>query len=279
MPGEINVPDTINSGQVFLWKRGDGGVWRGVNGEDVLEVDEEAGESSLDEAGRGFFRLDDDYGGILREISRDGAVGRGVRRYGGLRLLRQDPFQSYISFVVSANSGIPSIRTRLERLCARFGRRAETGRGSVRLFPSPGALAGASQAELLGCGLGYRARLVKAAAEHVRGGRIDLGSLRGAGYGAAQGELLGVPGIGRKVADCIMLFSLERLDAFPLDTWILRALDEFYPGGFSTGGRSMTGRRYDVLHGEAVGRFGRYAGYAQQFLFKLIRDQNRMGWL
>jgi len=271
---EVSVSDSINSGQVFLWRR-EGRTWLGVDGEDVLEVGEDG--ASLGERGREFFRLDDDYEGILEDISRDGLVRRGVRRYRGLRLLRQDPFQCYISFIVSSNSSIPNIKTRLERMCRRFGRRAAAGGGALHLFPSPERLARASQAELLGCGLGYRAGFVKAAAAAVFEGRIGLRDLARSGYPQAKAALTAVPGIGGKVADCIMLFSLEKLEAFPLDTWTMRILGRHYPGRFSLGG-SLTERRYGTVHGEIADHFGEYAGYSQQFLFKMMRDQSRRRW-
>ncbi len=276
MPEEINVSDSINSGQVFLWKSGRG-LWHGINGEDVLEICEDG--PPPDGAGREFFRLDDDYEEILRDISRDGQVRRGVRKYRGLRLLRQDPFQCYISFIVSSNSNIPNIRTRLERLCKKFGKRVRIRQDGFHVFPSPRRLAGASQAELLECGLGYRAGFVKAASEKVLEKQIDLEDLGKSGYREARDALTAVPGIGGKVADCIMLFSLEKLDAFPLDTWILRALNTYYSEKFSPGGTSLTAKRYEAIRGEVVGHFGRHCGYSQQFLFKMIRDQSRRRWL
>jgi len=278
MSGEVSVSDSINSGQVFLW-RNENRTWLGVNGEDVLEVGADGGESSLDERCREFFRLDDDYGKILRDISRDGLVRQGVKRYRGLRLLRQDPFQCYISFIVSSNSSIPNIKTRLERLCRRFGKKATVRENALHLFPSPKRLACASQSELLGCGLGYRAGFVKAAAAQVFEGQIGLQELGRSDYPQAKAALTAVPGIGGKVADCIMLFSLEKLEAFPLDTWTLKVLGRHYPEKFSLAGRSLTEKRYETAHSEIVRHFGKYSGYSQQFLFKMIRDQSRRRWL
>ncbi len=276
MPEEIDVSDSVNSGQVFLWKN-ERGIWRGINGGDVLEAGQD--EPSLDERGREFFRLDDDYEGILRDISRDGLIRKSVRRYRGLRLLRQDPFQCYISFIVSSNSNIPNIRTRLERLCKKFGKRVRIRQDGFHVFPSPRRLAGASQAELLECGLGYRAGFVKAASEKVLEKQIDLEDLGKSGYREARDALTAVPGIGGKVADCIMLFSLEKLDAFPLDTWILKALNRHYSERFSLGGKSLTAKRYEAVHDEVVSHFGEYCGYSQQFLFKMMRDQSQRRWM
>ena len=278
MKDRVGVPDSVNSGQVFLWKRS-GRRWFGINGTDVLEVGEDPDWGSVDGKTREFFRLDDAYGRILRDISRDPVVRRCVERYRGLRLLRQDPFQCYISFIVSSNSNIPNIKSRLEMLCSRFGGRAKRGQETLRLFPGPRRLARATIPELRACGLGYRAGFVKGAAEQVSEGRLELEPLKRACYGEAKDRLLEVPGVGGKVADCIMLFSLERMDAFPMDTWILRVLERQYAGRFLVGGKTLTPKRYGRLHEEAREHFGEYAGYAQQFLFKMARDQDRRKWL
>ncbi len=269
----INVSDTINSGQIFLWRR-IGDSWFGIDGGDVLRVD----AVNTSEHGK-FFRLDDDYDAILSDISRDALVRQCVARYDGLRLLRQDPFQCCISFIVSSNSGIPSIKTRLERLCRTFGDDVDAGGERFHLFPSPRKLAAASQAELLGCGLGYRAKFVKSAACTIHEKIVDLEALKKTDYQNAKEQLTGIAGVGDKVADCIMLFSLEKLDAFPLDTWTTRILDGSYADRFSVSEKSLTGKRYDTLHHEIREYFGEYCGYSQQFLFKWMRDRDGGRWL
>jgi N-glycosylase/DNA lyase len=147
------------------------------------------------------------------------------------------------------------------------------------LFPEPKKLAKASNAELSSCGLGYRVPFVKKAAASVADGDIDLDFLRKADYQTARDALLGIFGIGNKVADCIMLFSLDKMESFPLDRWILRSLQNYYPGRFSFDGKTLTDRKYRALHSELVEHFGKYAGYSQQFLFKAIREENQKKWL
>ena len=275
---EVSISNSINSGQVFLWKN-ENQTWFGINGEDILEVNENKNESDLDEKSREFFRLDDDYKKVLKSISKDSHVKQSVEKYQGLRLLRQDPFQCYISFIVSSNSNIPNIKTRLERLCKKFGKKVKVKENTFHLFPTPKKLANSSQSELLECGLGYRAKFVKAASIQVFERQIDLKSLRKSNYQETRTGLTAIPGIGNKVADCIMLFSLEKLDAFPLDTWILKVLNKYYSEKFSIEGKSLTEKKYETTHNEIVKHFGKYSGYSQQFLFKLIRDQNQKKWL
>lgn len=272
----VDVETSINSGQVFLWT-GEGGTWHGINGTDVLRVREDPPDVRSAESGTyDLFRLSDDYSGILERISGDGTVAGAVSRFSGLRLLRQDPFQCMISFIVSANSNIQRIRRSLRLLCSSFGGRLATGGSEFRTFPEPQSLAAARQAQLLACGLGYRAPFVQKAAAMVAGGDIDLGRLRAAGYRTAQDALLQVPGIGSKVADCTMLFSLDKLEAFPLDRWMLRVLARHY--STVTGGGSLTPARYEGVRQGLVERFGPCAGYAQQFLFKMAREDDGKSW-
>ena len=137
------------------------------------------------------------------------------------------------------------------------------------MFPTPLSLARADTAELLHCGLGYRASFVKDVAKDIAEGRLDLAELKKKDYTYSRDVLLREKGIGMKVADCVLLFSLEKLDAFPLDRWIMRSLAEHYPEFRIKG--SLTPNRYQTLREKAVGYFGRYAGYAQQFLFVMQR--------
>jgi len=274
---QINLDQTINSGQVFLWKK-QGDIWYGVDGQNAFAASQ-AKIDSLEKDGLDFFRKGDDLEEIFKEISKDGTIRSAVKKFSGLRLLRQDPFQCYISFIVSSNSSIQNIRSSLYRICEKFGKNTAFHGTKFHLFPEPKRLARASNAELLSCGLGYRAEFVKKAATSVAEGEIDFDFLKKADYQAARDALLGVFGIGNKVADCILLFSLDKMESFPLDRWILRSLQNYYPSKFSFEGKTLTDKKYQTLHSELVGYFGRYAGYSQQFLFKAIRDENQKKWL
>ncbi|MFY9300760.1 MAG: DNA repair protein [Candidatus Nitrosotenuis sp.] len=275
---QINLEHTINSGQVFLWQR-HGNKWYGINGSDVLAVDESGGISTHSGRDWDLFRQGDDYDKIMRDISKDKTIRNAARRYAGLRLMRQDPFQCYITFIVSSNSSIRNIRLTLHRLSKKFGKKVRFEQNEFYLFPEPGRLAGASRAELLSCGLGYRAEFVKGAANAVKEKTIGFGALKKADYRTARESLLGVHGIGNKVADCILLFSLEKLESFPLDRWIVRSLQKYYPSKFSFEGKTLTDKKYQTLHDQLVDYFGPYAGYCQQFLFKMVRDSNDKTWL
>ena len=274
----VNVGDTVNSGQVFLWRR-DGRTWYGIDGRRILRVGPSGNVRWHGGPGTDFFRDGDDIDGIIGSVSRDRVVRGAVGQYPGLRVVRQDPFQCLVSFVVSSNSSIQRIQDGLERICKRFGTRTEAWGKEFFLFPEPEALAGASEDAIRGCGVGYRARFVKEAARMVASGRTDLGRLGKLDYYSAKEEILKIPGVGNKVADCVLLFSLDKLEAFPLDRWVIRILGRHYPGRFRLGTGALTDRQYGIIHEEAVGHFGPYAGYAQQFLFKMEREKMQRKWL
>lgn len=274
---QINLDHTINSGQVFLWQKLDDS-WYGVNGQNVICAGP-TGTRSYRKDRSDFFRAKDDFAKISKEISRDGIIRRGVKKFPGLRLLRQDPFQCYISFITSANSNIQNIRLSLSKIARKFGEKVTFDGMEFHLFPTPDSLAGASRQEIRSCGLGYRTDFVYHAARAVNSGEVDFASLKKTDYHTARSELLKISGIGNKVADCILLFSLEKMDAFPLDRWIIRSLQDYYPERFPFEGKSLTEKKYHLLHDKLVDYFGPYAGYSQQFLFKMIRDSNQKKWL
>ena len=277
---QINVYHSINSGQVFLWEKF-GTRWYGVNGTDVLLVDESNPKKiqSYQKSRYDLFREKDDFDKIIKTISKDKIVKKAIKEFPGLRLLRQDPFQCYISFIVSANSNIQNIRLTLQKLAKKFGDKVTFDKKEFYLFPEPKRIASATKAELLSCGLGYRAPFVKNAATQVVNGGIDFDHLKKSDYHAAKESLLQVYGIGNKVADCILLFSLEKQEAFPLDRWIIRSLQQNYPQRFFFEGKTITDKKYRFLHEQIVQYFGPYAGYCQQFLFKMIRESNQKNWL
>ncbi len=275
----VNIDYSINSGQVFLWEK-NGDTWYGINGNDVLAINENPMQiNSYSQNSIDFFREKDDLQEIILSITKDKVVRKAVKQFPGLRLLRQDPFQCYISFIVSSNSNIQRIKQILYRLCKKFGKKIIFQEKEFYLFPEPENLANASKNDLLNCGLGYRVRAVKEAALNVSNRQIDFDFLKRTNYKNAKDILLQVYGIGNKVADCVLLFSLEKLEAFPLDRWVLRILEKYYTKKFQLEGKSLTEKKYEQIHKQIVNYFGPYAGYSQQFLFKMERELNQKRWL
>ena len=227
----LDLATTLHSGQVFGW-RWEKGWWNGVVGRHLVLLRRRSDgleyRTSLRPAGAlapvlwRFFRLDDDLTAIQEELGRDPLVAEAIARHPGLRLLRQDPWECLTAFICSTHSNIPRIAGIMERLSVTYGR-AVTMRGLTRHGrPGPEALAEAGEMRLRELGLGYRARYLAGSAAKVASGDVDLEALRAAPYAQAQEALRTLPGVGEKVADCVLLFSLDKLEAFPIDRWVRR---------------------------------------------------------
>lgn len=274
----IDVENSINSGQVFLWRKNED-IWYGVNGQDVLRISKAGKIKSYQNIKTDFFRKRDDIGKIIESISKDSVTKKAVKRYLGLRILEQDPFQCLISFVMSSNSNIQKIKNSLEKMSRKFGEKAEFENQEFFLFPRPEIIARLSITEIKSCGVGYRAKFIKEAANMTVLKKINFEHLKRCNYTDAKEEICKIPGVGNKVADCILLFSLNKLESFPLDRWMIRILEKYYSDKFQLETKSITEKQYQILHEKIINHFGPYAGYAQQFLFKMERENYQKKWL
>ncbi len=274
----INLENTINSGQVFLWTK-QKEFWYGINGQDILKINNLGKITSYSNKKYDFFRNIDDIEEIIKSISKDKTTKIAVKKYLGLRLIRQDPFQCFISFIVSSNSNIQKIKSSLEKISIKFGKKIQFDNKEFYMFPEPKKIANATIQEIQNCGVGYRAKFIIDAAKMVESRQIDFDQLKKSNYQNAKETILTVPGIGNKVADCILLFSLDKLEAFPLDRWMIRILKKYYLEKLELETKSITEKQYNILHEKIVKHFGPYAGYAQQFLFKMERENYQKKWL
>ena len=274
----IDIDNSINSGQVFLWEK-QGVDWYGINGQDILKIDKNASIKSIRNSKTDFFRKNDNMQEIIKSISKDKTVKKAVKEYEGLRLFRQDPFQCLISFIISSNSNIQKIKNSLEKITKKFGKKVKIQNKEFFLFPEPEKMAKATIDEIKSCGVGYRAPFIKEAAKMVILKKIDFEYLKKCDYHEAKKNICLVPGIGNKVADCIMLFSLNKLESFPLDTWMIKILEKYYSKEFKIETKTITQKQYELLHEKIVNYFGPYCGYAQQYLFKMEREKNDKKWL
>ena len=275
---KINVENSINSGQVFLWKKNKE-FWYGVNGDDVLKVDENGNTNSYQNYNVDFFRKKDNLDKIIKSISKDKTVKIAVKKFQGLRILRQDPFQCLISFIVSSNSNIPKIKSNMENISKKFGKKIKFQNQEFFLFPNPKKLAKVPINEITSCGVGYRAKFIKDAAKIIDKKEIDFDYLKKCDYQDAKENICQIPGVGNKVADCVLLFSLDKLEAVPLDRWIIRILEKYYSKKFEMNTKTITEKQYNILHKKIVNHFGPFAGYSQQFLFKMEREIYQKKWL
>ena len=274
----INIDNSINSGQVFLWEK-NGNDWYGINGQDILKINKNGIIKSLLNSKTNFFRKNDNMQEIIKSISKDEIVKKSVKQYVGLRIFKQDPFQCMISFIISSNSNIQKIKSSLEKISKKFGTKVKIQNKEFFLFPKPEKLANASIEEIKKCGVGYRAPFIKQASKMIVLKKINFKYLEKCDYQEAKKKICVIPGIGNKVADCILLFSLNKLEAFPLDTWMIKILEKYYSNEFKIETKTITEKQYQVLHEKIVNYFGPYCGYAQQFLFKMEREKYDKKWL
>lgn len=284
---------TLDSGQVFRWeKRGE--WWYGVVSDAVIKLRKEGDSlhcfSSNDKIEASFikryFKLDVDLKAILSTIMKDHHVISAIQRFYGLRLIRQDMWECLISFILATNSNIQAIKRMISNLCNRFGRRIKFEGLDYYTFPGAEALSAASIEELRECGLGYRASYVKVVSERIHFGDFELSELAINDYEHAKKRLMDklfgeklLKGVGPKVADCFLLFSCEKDEAFPIDVWIARAVVHYYPNlideevrlKLERGGIKLTSKEYESISSSLRSYFGKYAGYAQQYLYMLSR--------
>lgn len=213
---------------------------------------------------RHYLALDLDLDRVLAAIDRDPVMGAAIDCCHGLRVVRQPLFECLISYLCATNTNIPAVRHRVEALASRYGEPVADG-GEVRAFPSPGALRSATEADLRACRLGYRARYARSAVATVRtdtAWEVDVPLLS---HDEARDRLMGFPGIGPKAADCVLLYALGHLDAFPIDVWIRRILARHYRPDLGDGPLSPS--LYGAARAFGRDRFGPYAGYAQVYFF------------
>ena len=272
----FNIDFTLRCGQVFRWRK-ESNTWYGVIDDTCTKLTQRQNNLTYSlfpdtEPTRihRYFRFDDNLPAITQSINKDAVIRKALIQLEGLRLIRQDPWECLISFICATFANIPRIRGMVHNLCQRFGQPITWSGYTEYLFPSPQKLASASINQLLACNLGYRAKYVKAAASRILKGEICLSQLRSMSYLEAKQELLRIEGVGQKVADCVLLFSLEHLKAFPVDRWIQRILFTKYPQHLSKqvlNREALTSQVYKELSSFGQSYFGNYAGYAQEYLY------------
>ncbi len=262
---------TLGCGQAFRWRidaAGATGVFRGKPVRLSQTPDGIACVGLTDESAmrhlRHYLALDEPLESIERVLRRDPVLGRALLTTSGLALLHQEPWECLISFIISAFNNIPKIELSLHRLARQFGEQVDEG---VWAFPSPEQLAGASLRDLRQCALGYRGPYVRDVSRRISSGDVDLRAVERAEFPTARRILLTLPGVGEKVADCVLLFAFGKGEAFPVDVWVKRAVERWYFGGRHKSERQI--REF------AHQRFGPLAGYAQQHLFYSIRRRRK----
>lgn len=267
---------TLASGQAFRW-RPVNGAWEGVIGERWIRLRQEQNCIRAETAVpvndwlwlRHYLQLDVNIKEICGTFPADEPMQNSIQFCHGLRLLRQEPWECLASFICSSTKQIVQIQQIIALLCRRFGEplAVPAGHEPVWTFPHYTRLAGVAEAELRECKLGFRAPYLLHSARKLRDGEINLAALHNVTLEEARAHLTHLPGVGLKIADCVLLFAYGFPQAFPVDVWIMKALRQLY---FPKRRVKLPRlRRFSQTH------FGPHSGYAQQYLFHYMRTKGK----
>jgi N-glycosylase/DNA lyase len=277
----FNLDVTLCCGQVFRWDKKDD-WWYGVAGGKVLKVRQVEEELEFTNADwkfvENYFGLNDDLQKIGASIGRDEHIRKALREFWGLRIIRQDPWECLISYICATYKNIPAIRHMLLGLSSRFGEKTVLDGIEFFTFPTPKSLATASVNDLLNCGLGYRTKYVQNTSKRILENDFELENLRQLPYLQAKKQICSLAGVGPKVADCVLLFSLGKTEAFPVDRWVERVILNHYVEKLPfelaqklQRRKGLSNSEYAKLNAFGIEYFGEYAGYAQEYLYHYER--------
>ena len=263
----------FDCGQCFRWNRQKNGNYIGVAFGRVIEVEKKEGdviiynatEEDFEKIWCDYFDMHRDYETIKELLSKDPLLEKAVNFGTGIRILQQDPFEIAISFIISANNRIPMIKKAINTISQKWGSPVEYKGNTYYTFPDINALKNCTLEEIEACGVGFRAKYIKCTIEGVLNNQIDLQYIKALEDDMCHKELQNLSGVGPKVADCIMLFSMEKYSAFPVDVWVKRAMQHFYLAP------DMSLKKIRDFGRE---KFGEFSGFAQQYLFYYARENN-----
>ncbi len=260
---DFDMEKIAQSGQCFRVRHMDDSSWRFITGDNVVYIRDEGdhqfsvscGKKDWEDIWFPYFDLGRNYSGIyVSEREKNGFTRKAMDYSRGLRVLRQDPWETLITFIISQRKNIPAISSAVETLAARYGHRIETGRETLCSFPSPEELSNADEAALRECSLGYRAPYIADAVRRVADGESDLDAISSLNDEDLLTELQKIRGVGKKVANCVALFAYSRTGCVPVDVWISRAINE------------------DCNGESPFPEFGENAGIIQQYVFYYERN-------
>ena len=273
---DFELAHIFECGQCFRWRKISDNKYIGVIKGGVVEIEKTTPKSvrinyescldeteSFEEVIKEYLDLNTDYTKIKKIISKDDLnLKKAIEYGGGIRILNQDPWEMVISFIISAANNIPRISKTIENISKKYGKEIMFKGEKFYLFPTPEELSKASIEDLRALNLGFRDKYVYGATQMVCSGEIDLNVILQMDYLEAKKELKRIAGIGDKVADCILLFSMKKHEAFPVDTWIKKVMAELY-------NESRDIKKIALFAEE---KFGKNAGVAQQYLFYYMRE-------
>ena len=258
----FSARQTFTCGQCFRWQEQPDGSWRGIVRGRAARVWDDGGalcitgtRAQFDALWRSYFDCDTDYASICRSFAVDEFTAAAAEFGAGIRILNQEPWEALCTFLISQCNNIPRITAIVQRLCAGWGEPVSFEGETLHAFPTPEALAGLSPDDLAPLRAGYRAPYLIAAAQAAVSGALSFDALRAMSTEEARRSIMQLRGVGRKVADCFLLFGLHKMDAFPVDTWMKKAA-AYYSGDMK--------RFIDSP----------FAGVYQQYFFYYVREQH-----
>ena len=255
----VNLDITLDCGQAFRWVKNENGAWRGAVRGIETEIEEIDGgllfhsitENEFYGVFYDYFDFGRDYTAILKSFKSDPLLKETAEHYGVIRILNQEPWEALCSFIISSCNNIPRIKSIIEKLCINFGEKIN----NMYSFPSAERIASLDISALDVLRAGYRNEFIMDASRAAAEGRIDFEKIKTLDMDSARNELMTIKGVGKKVADCAMLYGLGFIDSFPVDRHIKRIEEQFYPNGLP-----------ECVKG--------YSGIAQQYMFHFQRTEN-----
>ncbi|MFX0548240.1 DNA-3-methyladenine glycosylase family protein [Hathewaya histolytica] len=269
----FELKDIFDCGQCFRWNRRDDGSYVGVAFGKVIEVQKNQDDviiyntniKDFYDIWEEYFDLKRNYGDIKEELSKDPILAESTAFGKGIRILKQDPFEITLSFIISANNRIPMIKKAINNISKAWGEEIIYKGESYYTFPKLEKLKDATIEELEECRTGFRAKYIKDTVEKIYSGEKNLDYIKGLSDDECHEAMKEFNGIGPKVSDCIILFSMQKYSAFPVDVWVKRAMQHFYVApDVSLPKIRKFGRD----------KFGDLSGFAQQYLFYYARENN-----
>lgn len=266
---DFDLKQTLECGQIFRFHEKNDGYNVIAHGkvlyihqkEDILSL--ECTEEQYENIWKEFFDIERNYEEIKNIISlNDKIMEEAISFAPGIRLIIQDPYECLIHFIISANNRIPQIKAVIENLSNSLGEKLES---NIFNFPSAKKIHEAALEEIISCKPGFRAKYIKDAAKKICEENLDVYKVKKMPYLEARSELMKINGVGVKVADCALLFSMQKYESFPTDVWVKRIMEEFYFGGEET-------KIQDILN-FAKEKWGNKAGFAQQYLFYYAKEK------
>lgn len=271
----FNLKYTLECGQCFRWNKIDEEYYIGVIKDRVIKIKQKGNKlyvssdnmNNLENVIYEYFDFNTNYINIEERISKiDENVNNAVKNTSGIHILNQDFFETLISYIISANNNIPRISKSVNLISQKYGKKVIFENEEYYLFPTPNELKDVSEEDFKKCGVGFRARYLKHAVQDILNEKIDIKSINETSTEILKSKLLNIMGVGPKVADCILLFSCQKREVFPIDVWVERVMTNLY---FKDYGRAM--KKKEILE-YAEKYFENDAGIVQQHLFYNVRE-------